>query len=82
MMSLGEHLRADQYPRRAAVHAVENGLHGAACSGRVPVQARQRRVGEQPRQRLLDALRALAHRVQGLAAAAAARRARARGAPQ
>ena len=82
-MPLGEHLRADQDARLAAVHALE---HGSAWRpvrrGRVPVQARERRVREQPRQGLLDALGALAHRVERLPRSCRRRRAPAACAPQ
>jgi len=44
-MPFGEHLRADQNARRAAVHPLEYGFHGTAPRGCIPVQACERRVG-------------------------------------
>ena len=38
MVTLGEHLRADQNPRLAAVHALEHALHGAARASGVAIQ--------------------------------------------
>ena len=70
-MALGEHLRADQDARLAAVHPVEHGLNRASARGAIPVQPRQRCVGKQARQGLLDAFGALPHGQQRLAAAAA-----------
>ena len=61
VMTLGEHLRADQNSRLAAMHAVEHGLHGASRGCRVSIQPRQRRVREQSRQGFLDPLGALTH---------------------
>ena len=66
-MALGEHLRADQDARLAAVHPLEHGLHRRRAAGRVAIEPRERRVGEQPRQRFLDPLGSLADRVEAAA---------------
>src|ERR1700729_1061145 len=71
VVTLREHLRADQDARLAAVHPVEHGLNGAAGGRAIAVQSGERRVWKETRQGLLDAFRALTHRQQCLPAAAA-----------
>ena len=71
MVALGEHLGADQNPRRAAMHAVEHALNCTARGCGIPIQARQRRIREQPDQRFFDSFGALSHGIERLGAIAA-----------
>ena len=61
VVALREHLRSEQHVHLAGLHARENRLQRAALRGRVPVHARDARLGKRGCQRLLDALRALPH---------------------
>ena len=61
IVSLGHHLSAHEDARFARVHAAHGVLHVAALAHGVAVEAHQRRVRKQLRQRFLDAFRALAH---------------------
>jgi len=68
VMSLGDHLRADQDARLPGNHALHRRLDVTSLAHGIPVEAHLRHVGEKLCQLLFDALRALSHRPQGKSA--------------
>src|SRR3546814_14340141 len=64
MVTLGEHLRADQQAGFAAVDGADHLLHRALARGAVAVDTQHRIVGEEDAQALLGAFRSGANRAQ------------------